>query len=130
MPLPSAGDLARDHIVPALADAGLLTPGARVEVTSEPVAGHHPRARPAAARPGGAVPVTGQPAADLVSIPGEPEVRRFEPPAGGPPQIQVTIGRVSVIRAAPPGTPGPAEPRRPPGPDHEAYLARRRGDAP
>ena len=138
MPLPSMGDLTRRHIVPALADAGLLTPGAHVEIIDEPASESRTDARSAAARsgrsragdPGEVVAVTGRPDTDLVSISGERTVRRSEPPAGGPPQIYVTIGRVNVIRAAPPATPGPVLPPRRPGPDHEAYLARRREDSP
>jgi hypothetical protein len=138
VPLPSTGDLTRRHIVPALADAGLLTPGAHVEVIDEPAFDYRSGARSATARsgrpragePGEGTAVTGRPNTDLVSISGEPTVRRSEPPSGGPPQIHVTIGRVNVIRAAPPATALPAPPPRRPGPDHQAYLARRREDSP
>lgn len=98
-------DLIRREVVPALANAGLLTPGKDVHVLSVP---------PAAPRRD----------ADQVHIPEDPRVSRPEAA-----QVHVTIGRVTVLRAAAQGPPpAPAPAQKPPVPDHAAYLARRRED--
>ena len=100
------GDLVERHVIPALADAGLLTPGADTHVVSQP---------PTRARSG----------VDLVHVPEEPAGAR-PPVDAGPPQVHVTIGRVTVVRAGPPVPPEPPRPPRAAGADHQAYLARRR----
>lgn len=102
-------DLVRRHVVPALAEANLLTPGAHVEVVPQP---------PARARPD----------TDFVTA-AEPSMSQ-PPVSDGPPQVHVTIGRVTVVRAAPPTPLAPPPPRHFAAPDHEAYLARRRRQEP
>ena len=109
--VPSTMELARDHVVPALAEAGLLTPGARTEVVADP-----PGARP---------PRGPRPGVDVVSFRDD---RTDESGTDRPVAVTVTIGQVNVVRAAPAAASRPDRPARAPGPDHEAYLRRRRED--
>jgi hypothetical protein len=113
-PIPSTKELIHDHVVPALREAGLLSPGARTEVADDPI-----QVRATSA---------GRAGVDLVTLPEEPVLTRSDPVPGGPAQVTVTIGQVSVVRAAPRPGARTDPPARPTGPDHSAYLARRRED--
>jgi hypothetical protein len=113
--VPPTQELLRDAVVPALTAAGVLEREVMIEHGSEqsdPVRVTNPR----------------HTAPDVLRTVGEPRTTRALRAESGPPEVHVHIGRVEVVRAAPPPVPpAPAPPRRPrPGPDHDAYLARRR----
>jgi hypothetical protein len=105
VPLPSTDELVRQNVIPALAGAGLLTGGADVHVVPDP-------------------PVRARPGADLLHVE-RPSISRPVTDSG-PPQVHVTIGRVTVMRAGYASPPPAPRPARGAVPDHEAYLARRR----
>jgi hypothetical protein len=111
--VPPTRELLRDAVVPALTAAGVLEREVMVEHGSE----QSDRA-----------PNSRQTAPDVLRAVGEPRTTRALRAESGPPEVHVHIGRVEVLRAAPPPVPpAPAPPRRPrPAPDHDAYLARRR----
>ena len=103
--LPPLTELLREHVLPALTHDGHAAPDTRVADPDAP------------APPPGA-------ATDVLRAAEPPTVTRRRAPTG-PPQIHVSIGRVEVIKPKPPA-PLPPPVRRPSGPDHAAYLARRR----
>jgi len=110
-PPPPAVDvvtLLREHVVPVLVERGVVSRRERPVVAA---------ARPSAPPRPGTVSVA--PVAPAQVEPAAPEA--------GPPQVNVTIGRVEVTRAPSPRPPtAPAAPPRPSTVDHDAYLARRR----
>ena len=98
----------REHVVPMLVERGVVSRRERPVVAA---------ARPSAPPRPGTVSVA--PAAPAQVEPAAPEA--------GPPQVNVTIGRVEVTRAPSPRPPtAPAAAPRPSTVDHDAYLARRR----
>jgi hypothetical protein len=100
--------LLREHVVPVLVERGVVSRRERPVVAA---------ARPSAPPRSGTVSIA--PAAPAQVEPVAPEA--------GPPQVNVTIGRVQVTRAPSPRPPAaPAAPPRPSTVDHDAYLARRR----
>jgi hypothetical protein len=121
--------------VPALIDAGVVGAGERIEVAEPGAERPHrnglSRANPpprgvAVIRPG-AVHGAAPPRVGGDSPAGSAHPHAHEE-APDPAQVHVHIGRIEVLRAAPPPAP-PATPRRhPPRVDHAAYLERRRAD--
>jgi len=101
-------EIVRDHVVPALVEAGAL-PGDEVD-------------RVVVLRDGERAPADLRPLAPVVRLSSEPD----RSARGG--DVHVHIGRVEVLRPAPAQAPAPRRRQAPV--DHDAYLARRRDDRP
>ena len=103
---PGTDEILREHVVPALVDAGVLPEGAREHVV--------------VLRDGERAPADRRPLAPVVRLDAEPD----RSSGGG--DVHVHIGRVEVLRPSPPQPPAPRP--RPAVVDHDAYLARRQRD--